>query len=432
MTKRWDEYDLITTPADGDTALVHDVSETTTGSKMKRITWANMKATLKTYFDTLYTLAGKLVTTTGPTTLTIGAWADGEYLKRDGTTAIGGTPAGGSGGGTMPNALINGEFRISQRLATFTSATVPANSDDTYLLNRWVLLSDGNDIVDVSQSTTAPTGYSNSIKLEVETANKQFGILQIIENKNSIPLIGGVASLSFQARMAAADDNTHSLKAAILSWSSTADAVTSDVVASWGASVTLAANWTSENAAASNTLTTSWQEFKIENVAIDTASAANLAVFFYCDQTNGVVDDAIYITGVKLESGATATTNIQRPISEELALCAYYYYVLGIGNPGALGVMVAEAVAATDARGSVNFPTPMRVAPTQTVSAVSDWQCLNNQASNNFVVSAVNTLNASTQGIYLQFVCASGLTAGDACIVNSANSNARIFFDSEL
>jgi hypothetical protein len=54
----WDDYTEITTPADDDTALVHDVSETTVGKKMKRITWANIKATLKTYFDTLYSGGG--------------------------------------------------------------------------------------------------------------------------------------------------------------------------------------------------------------------------------------------------------------------------------------------------------------------------------------------------------------------------------------
>lgn len=41
----------------------------------------------------------KLRTTTGPTDLTIGAIAEGEYLLRSGTTLIGGTPAGGPGGG---------------------------------------------------------------------------------------------------------------------------------------------------------------------------------------------------------------------------------------------------------------------------------------------------------------------------------------------
>jgi hypothetical protein len=50
-------------------------------------------------------------------------------------------------GMSRKNAIINGDFKVSQRGTTFTSATTPANSDDTYLLDRWVLLSDGNDIV---------------------------------------------------------------------------------------------------------------------------------------------------------------------------------------------------------------------------------------------------------------------------------------------
>src|SRR3990167_5539313 len=88
------------------------------------------------------------------------------------------------------NALINGAMMVAQRGASFTSATTPANSDDTYLLDRWILLSDGNDIVDVDQSTDAPTNGLNSIGLVVETIDKKFGILQIIEQKNCIGLIG--------------------------------------------------------------------------------------------------------------------------------------------------------------------------------------------------------------------------------------------------
>jgi hypothetical protein len=51
MATNWDDYTEITTPADGDTALLHDVSETTVGQKMKRITWANIKATLASVFN---------------------------------------------------------------------------------------------------------------------------------------------------------------------------------------------------------------------------------------------------------------------------------------------------------------------------------------------------------------------------------------------
>jgi hypothetical protein len=100
------------------------------------------------------------------------------------------------------NAIINGDFKVSQRGTTFTSATTPANSDDTYLLDRWVLLSDGNDIVDVSQETSATiTDPSHNIKLDVETANKKFGIITILEQKDSRRFINQAVSLSFKAKI---------------------------------------------------------------------------------------------------------------------------------------------------------------------------------------------------------------------------------------
>jgi hypothetical protein len=42
----WTDYSLQTTPDDADTLLAHDVSETTVGQKMKRTTWANIKAAI--------------------------------------------------------------------------------------------------------------------------------------------------------------------------------------------------------------------------------------------------------------------------------------------------------------------------------------------------------------------------------------------------
>lgn len=47
--------------------------------------------------DLLEAIIKRLQTTTGPTTLLIGAVADGEYLKRSGTAVIGDTPSGGGG-----------------------------------------------------------------------------------------------------------------------------------------------------------------------------------------------------------------------------------------------------------------------------------------------------------------------------------------------
>ena len=59
------------------------------------------------------------------------------------------------------NLLRNGDFRVVEHGTLFTATSTPANDDDTYLLDGWVNLSDGDDVVDVSQQTaTAPTGGS--------------------------------------------------------------------------------------------------------------------------------------------------------------------------------------------------------------------------------------------------------------------------------
>lgn len=231
------------------------------------------------------------------------------------------------------NLVINGDGRVAQRGTTFTSATTPNNSDDTYLLDRQLLLSNGNDIVDVSQeTTTVPTGSYSSIKFDQETANKQWGYVQILEAKDAAAIIGGTASLSFSARKGESNATIDTLRAAIISWSSTEDVVTSDVVGTWagaGTNPTLATNWTYENTPSNLTLTTSFQTFKIENVSIDTASTKNVAVFIWLDDTDGTVGDLVYISNIKLEKGTISTPYIPRQVEQEFSLCMRYYQVFG-------------------------------------------------------------------------------------------------------
>lgn len=220
------------------------------------------------------------------------------------------------------NGIINGAMNVSQRGTSFTAS---ANNDDVYTLDRWNLLSDGNDAVDVTQATDAPTGFKNSIGLDVETANKKFGILQIIENKNAIQYKDKQVTLSFYAKttgLSIAD-----VKAVVLSWSSTADTVTSDVVSAWNASGTVptwAANWTAENTPANLNVTNSWARYSV-TATVDTASMANVAVFIWCDDASTTAGDFLYVTGVQVEVGPVATPFEFEDYGTTLRKCQRYF-----------------------------------------------------------------------------------------------------------
>jgi hypothetical protein len=221
------------------------------------------------------------------------------------------------------NRIINGGFSVAQRGTSFVSG---ANNNDTYNLDRWYILSDGNDAVDITQTTTVPTGAKYSIGLDVETANKKFGIAQIIENVNCFDAIGGTVTLSFQAKVSSTT-KLDNVKCAIVAWSGTADTVTSDIISAWnveGTNPTLIANATYENTPANLNVTTSFETYTV-SAAVDTASTTNIILFIWSDVTDTTAGDFLYVTNVQLEKGTQATSFDYRPYGTELALCQRYY-----------------------------------------------------------------------------------------------------------
>lgn len=251
----------------------------------------------------------------------------GYFLKTQGAAA---NPiwAAVTAGGVGKNILPNGGFRVAQRGAgPFTSATLFPNNDDVYLLDGCIILSDGNDIVDVSQvaDTDFVSGYK--IRLDVETANKRFGILLPVETRDIQTIRkSGVASLQFKVKCTGT--SMSNVRASLLAWSSTADTITSDVISAWGAAganPTLAANWTAENTAANLSISTTIATKTIENIAVDTASLTNLAVMIMVDDTDATVGDYLEIGDVKLENGATATAYENPPFADELQRCQRYF-----------------------------------------------------------------------------------------------------------
>ena len=237
--------------------------------------------------------------------------------------------------GVNKNYLINGGFAIAQRGTSFTASL---NNDDAYTLDRWYILSDSNDVIDVTQdTTTVPTNGQFAIALDVETVNKKFGIATIIENKDVIGLVGNTVTFSFKAKVSATT-KLDNVKAAIVAWSGTADTVTSDIISAWGAegtNPTLIANATYENSPANLSVTTSYATYSV-SAAVDTASTKNLILFIWSDVTDTTLGDLLYISQAKLELGSTATAfqYAGGTISGELEACQRYYEVGSIWREG--------------------------------------------------------------------------------------------------
>lgn len=285
------------------------------------------------------------------------------------------------------NYLINGGFAVAQRGTSFTSG---ANNDDAYTLDRWYILSDDNDVIDVTQdTTTVPTNGEFAIALDVETTNKKFGIATIIENKDIIGLVGNTVTFSFKAKVS---DTTKldNVKAAIVAWSGTADIVTSDIISAWGAegtNPTLVANATYENTPANLNVTTSYATYSI-TAPIDTASTGNLILFIWSDVTDTTAGDFLYIAESKLELGSIATPFVYagETFAGELVACQRYFeksYRLNVA-PATNTAAGASYVSTTSNNiGNGIFTIPLQVAKriaTYTVTfytnpgTVANWQ----------------------------------------------------------
>ena len=251
------------------------------------------------------------------------------------------------------NKIINGNFAVNQRSALFTTSytdsTPITNSDDTYLFDRWKLLSDGDDIVDVvsigrtmgsrdfganSAPSYLPSETGFAMAMDVETANKKFGQAQFIESMICNDLRGQTCTLSWKARAEVGQTST-SIKAAVIGWFGTSDTITSDIISAWnseGTDPTLVANAEYLNVPSNILLNSTMKTYSLKvNVPV---GIKNVIVFIWNDMSDGdvgtTVGDFIFLSDVQLERGDFENPRFQNETYDAtLTKCQRYYFQSG-------------------------------------------------------------------------------------------------------
>jgi hypothetical protein len=265
------------------------------------------------------------------------------------------------------NRIINGAMNIWQRGTSFSNPT----TTNFYTADRWGVNRAGDATgATVSQSTSVPAGFQYSLKLQRTAGDSSTAGIYLFnsnETANTIDLAGQSVTISFWAK-AGANYSGGSLS----------------IVGYWGTGTDQRVySYTGSTAfiSATQAITTTWTKYSFTG----SVGSSSTEVGFQLSWTptgTASTDDSVYITGVQLEVGSSATSFDYRPYGTELALCQRYYqktydigtapatstdagiyFVANAGNPGGSNIYGDGA----------RYPVIMRAAPT-----VSFWDRVGN------------------------------------------------------
>ena len=349
--------------------------------------------------------------------------------------------------GGRRNIIINGAMQVAQR---GTSATGLGDSDIYAVCDRWKLVKEATTAgrLTMSQDSSAPNGFGNSLKLDCTTADTSIAagevllLQQRIEGQNLQAFAKGTSdakefSVSFYVKGNASatyvcelhdQDNSRQCSKTFnvtTSWTriellfpaDTTGAFDDDNARSLNLNIALNAgsNYTS------GTLNSS-------GFASSTDANRYVGISSFFDST----DRTFFITGVQLEVGKQATPFEHRSYGEELALCQRYFYNHVSNSSGAI-VANGDFWSASQTTGLINFPVTMRTTP----SMITE-----NGGTNYYSIYSATTEHTASNAWTLflpQVNCAniyitpnSNGTAGNATRIRTNNTSAFISFDSEL
>lgn len=186
-----------TTPVDADTVPLIDSAAS---NVLKKVTWANVKATLKTYFDTLYaavshTHAASDITsgTVGTARLGSGTANSGTYLRGDQTWAA----VSGGDGGLMPESYLVGSYMIHTSTHGFGNGSATTR---LMVANRihWIPIYLPTSITPDEISLEVTTGSASGVaRVGMFSHNPSTGGMTLIEDYGSVGTVAtGIKTLT--------------------------------------------------------------------------------------------------------------------------------------------------------------------------------------------------------------------------------------------
>jgi hypothetical protein len=321
--------------------------------------------------------------------------------------------------------LANPEFEIWQRGATVDqSSPVYKNDNGAYGPDQWILLmgdggsrpAAGSGVVDLTKELITDSVSRYALKVagnaSVSPTAERVALFQPLEAADSVVLRGKSVSLSFWAKRTGGSA-FNELQCAIVEWTGSLDTLSSrDPVLTWnatGANPTMKPSFTIDSSVSGDgpfTLSTSWEEFKLQNIIVS-ANCSNLCVMIWADDDSWSNGDEFWLTGVSLQQSVVAVPYSRRKASDEWNLCHRFFNSTfdidvspqqNIGNiRGAITAMGAGSGGAFDGQAFFEwaFAGHMLAAPTVTIysplSAFATAYNSDDATETTIVVTLVNT-----------------------------------------
>jgi hypothetical protein len=366
------------------------------------------------------------------------------YDKDGGSNAVLYGVASPTGSMGFRNRIINGDMRIDQRNA---GASASLTSAQTYFLDRWFAVEDTDGTMTIQQSSTAPTGFSNSAILTTGTADSSLGATQIcyvgqkIEGFNFADLAWGTASaqtvtLSFWVRSSLTGTFGGAFSNNAFNRSYPFTYTISAANTFEYKTVTIAGDTTGTWVGATNGV--GLQLFfglGVGSTYSGTAGAWAGSGYISATGATSVIGTAgatFYITGVQLEAGSVASPFERRDYGRELMMCQRYYYRQSASTAFAF-FLNGFNNSTTRQFGIFAFPQVMRSAPTlETTGTASNYQIL--YSGSNAACTSISLDGQTTAfSAFIIADVASGLTAGQGSILRANNTtSAYLGYSAEL